>query len=583
MPPRRAQVTEQISLLPAERPRAIANMDVPVAEIERVRHVIAPADLQESVRNYGVLQPVILIDRVAWSDDGVGYDLAGGRRRVDAARRVGLTEVPAIIFPAGTPREVAAAMSATENIVRSPNPMTDLEAIETLLATGATEQQVALDLHLPLATVRARLQLRTLIRELRRETASGNLPSHLATRVARLDQARQEQLLRIMRQRRRDDGQATLTRDDVIAVIGVTQPDTEQVPLPITIQVTEGDEITPRAIEFVEDVRMLRLRLPAYEALEYVVPQNAADMVRSIVRGAQLAIGGHQVILQEMSLLRTELRMAREQHRQAILNEERTRQNQSMGAQERAELRERQLRQEFDALRADYQEVSRRLDEAVQRAMNPPVTITTTGATPQPEPVIVRVVQSGEDGEGWAVATALLERARNAIPAVADDEADAWYAQISDMIARAEAIAGMMDQPEPTPVQQFVVADESSEDMTEVNTRGRRVRQRSRRAATPAPPVVQSPVRVERMSPEQRRARALQRTNETRAGVDTRTARAQEVPRARAGQGAPIVQPPNVPHFEIPATSGRVVQETDAMRRELLNAQGEVVRRARGR
>lgn len=87
----------------------------------------ALAALSESVRQQGVLQPVLL------RPVGDDYELVAGERRVRAARAAGLTTIPAVV------REVADAdvplLAALENLQRQDlNPLDEVEAILTVTA-----------------------------------------------------------------------------------------------------------------------------------------------------------------------------------------------------------------------------------------------------------------------------------------------------------------------------------------------------------------------------------------------------------------------------------------------------------------
>jgi ParB family chromosome partitioning protein len=87
----------------------------------------ALAALSESVRQQGILQPVLL------RPVGDDYELVAGERRVRAARAAGLTTIPAVV------REVADAdvplLAALENLQRQDlNPLDEVEAILTVTA-----------------------------------------------------------------------------------------------------------------------------------------------------------------------------------------------------------------------------------------------------------------------------------------------------------------------------------------------------------------------------------------------------------------------------------------------------------------
>ncbi len=86
----------------------------------------ALAELTESIRSQGIVQPVV----VRPVDDG--YELIAGERRWRAAQQAGLETVPAVIRE--IPDQAAAAMALIENIQRENlNPLEEATAIHRLI------------------------------------------------------------------------------------------------------------------------------------------------------------------------------------------------------------------------------------------------------------------------------------------------------------------------------------------------------------------------------------------------------------------------------------------------------------------
>ena len=190
---------EQFEILPAERPRPRL-MNILVDRIEGYEGLEPSADFVESVNRMGILQPVAVVRLAPELNDGgeitASYRLAAGRRRVRAAQILGITTIPALVFPVGTDPHVAAAIAVSENNHRAPNPLTDLVAIEAMVAAGASEVDVARQLRLSRNTIRARMRLAALIPSLRARLEAGSLSVSLAERVARMPASRQEALFR---------------------------------------------------------------------------------------------------------------------------------------------------------------------------------------------------------------------------------------------------------------------------------------------------------------------------------------------------------------------------------------------------
>lgn len=94
----------------------------------------ALAELEASIREYGVLQPIVVRPL------GEGFQLVAGERRLRAARNVGLSGIPAVVREVSDSQMLALAL--VENLQRA-----DLSPIETakgyrdLLATPGVRQE----------------------------------------------------------------------------------------------------------------------------------------------------------------------------------------------------------------------------------------------------------------------------------------------------------------------------------------------------------------------------------------------------------------------------------------------------------
>ncbi len=98
----------------------------------------ALAELVESIRVHGVLQPLIVSE-----DPSGGYELIAGERRLRAARAAGLTTVPAIIKSATSQQFLELAL--VENVQRADlNPLEEAQAYETLRQEfGLSDEEIA--------------------------------------------------------------------------------------------------------------------------------------------------------------------------------------------------------------------------------------------------------------------------------------------------------------------------------------------------------------------------------------------------------------------------------------------------------
>jgi ParB/RepB/Spo0J family partition protein len=98
------------------------------------------ADLAASIKEHGVLQPILLREHV-----GEGfYTIVAGHRRHLAAQAAGLTEIPALIGEHGTDPQAAAIAALVENIQREDlKPLEQATAITALIDGGMKQVDVA--------------------------------------------------------------------------------------------------------------------------------------------------------------------------------------------------------------------------------------------------------------------------------------------------------------------------------------------------------------------------------------------------------------------------------------------------------
>ncbi|WP_216329077.1 ParB/RepB/Spo0J family partition protein [Deinococcus aestuarii] len=112
---------------PAVQPVALDWITLRSGQPRRFFDETSLASLAQSVREQGVLQPVLLREV-----DGA-YELIAGERRVRAARLAGLTEIPATVRQVSD--EEADLMAALENLQREDlNPLDEVEATLTIVS-----------------------------------------------------------------------------------------------------------------------------------------------------------------------------------------------------------------------------------------------------------------------------------------------------------------------------------------------------------------------------------------------------------------------------------------------------------------
>ncbi len=143
------------------------------------------AELADSIRAHGIIQPLIVRERPA--RDGGGFYLIAGERRWRAAQRAGLHEVPVVVQEV----EPAAAFerALVENLQRSDlNPIEEAEAFHRLVEEfGHTQEQIAERVGKERSTVANALRLLKLPPAVRQQVEDGKLGMGHARALLGLD------------------------------------------------------------------------------------------------------------------------------------------------------------------------------------------------------------------------------------------------------------------------------------------------------------------------------------------------------------------------------------------------------------
>lgn len=141
----------------------------------------ALSELEESIRQYGLMQPVVL-RQINESE----YELIAGERRLRACRNIGLTEISAVIVRAsGTD---SAIMALIENIQRENlGYIEEAEAFLSLIAVhGLTQEELASRLGKNQSTIANKIRILKLSPDIRSRLAEHNLSERHARALLRL-------------------------------------------------------------------------------------------------------------------------------------------------------------------------------------------------------------------------------------------------------------------------------------------------------------------------------------------------------------------------------------------------------------
>ena len=126
------------------KPEAAGSLHLPISQVEscsaqprKIFDEAALAELAESIRQHGVIQP-LTVRKLA---SGY-YQIIAGERRWRAARLAGLTEVPAVVIDADDKK--AAELALVENLQREDlNPMEEAAGFQSLIQTYHMTQEEA--------------------------------------------------------------------------------------------------------------------------------------------------------------------------------------------------------------------------------------------------------------------------------------------------------------------------------------------------------------------------------------------------------------------------------------------------------
>ncbi|MBV9851972.1 MAG: ParB/RepB/Spo0J family partition protein [Armatimonadetes bacterium] len=159
-----AKSSEGIQELPLDA--IAANPDQP----RTVFDAAAAADLAESVRRHGVLQPVMVRPR-----GGGGYQLVAGERRFRAATDAGLTHIPAVVRSLTDEETLTVAL--IENIQREDlNPIEAARAYKHLMDEyGLTQTQLGRQIGKSQSTISNAMRLMNLSAEMQDSICDGRI------------------------------------------------------------------------------------------------------------------------------------------------------------------------------------------------------------------------------------------------------------------------------------------------------------------------------------------------------------------------------------------------------------------------
>lgn len=144
-----------------------------------------------SVKDHGILEPIILLARTAEDAESVtDLGLAGGRRRLAAALENKMPEIPARVYIVGDDFDrLLDGLTIHLNAAREDNVLADVRAIERLrnpdrVGGALTIEQISRELMMPIGTVKKRAKLLSLPTWLREAWYGGALGHSIVQEVS---------------------------------------------------------------------------------------------------------------------------------------------------------------------------------------------------------------------------------------------------------------------------------------------------------------------------------------------------------------------------------------------------------------
>ena len=139
----------------------------------------------ENIGAVGIKVPVML------RKNGHGYMIVDGRRRIQAARSLGLEMVPAIIVE-DEDSEITGLML---NLQRSPNLANEVETLRMYIKAGYTQKEIADLLNVTRIQLKKHFRLLNLCKEALNKIKSGEMSGSIAFELSRLPKEAQKELV----------------------------------------------------------------------------------------------------------------------------------------------------------------------------------------------------------------------------------------------------------------------------------------------------------------------------------------------------------------------------------------------------
>lgn len=159
-------------------------MEINVSEV-KAEACFPSAKFVENIGSVGIKVPVML------RKNGHGYMIVDGRRRIQAARRLGLEMVPAVIVE----DEDSELTGLMLNLQRSPNLANEIETLRMYIKAGYTQKEIADLLNVTRTQLKKHFRLLNLCKEALNKVKSGEMIGSIAFELSRLPKEVQKEIV----------------------------------------------------------------------------------------------------------------------------------------------------------------------------------------------------------------------------------------------------------------------------------------------------------------------------------------------------------------------------------------------------
>lgn len=158
--------------------------EINVSEV-KAEECIPSAKFVENIGSVGIKVPVML------RKNGHGYMIVDGRRRIQAARNLGIEVVPAVIVE----DEDSELTGLMLNLQRSPNLANEVETLRMYIKAGYTQKEIADLLNVTRTQLKKHFRLLNLCKEALNKIKSGEMSGSIAFELSRLPKEAQKEIV----------------------------------------------------------------------------------------------------------------------------------------------------------------------------------------------------------------------------------------------------------------------------------------------------------------------------------------------------------------------------------------------------